>query len=50
MAMWDIIYENALLKLVMLFVVGFLLSVIAVWFKNQSEPKGKLEDSERDQD
>ena len=48
--MWDIIYENALLKLVMLFVVGFLLSVIALWIKNQTEHKGTQEESKGDLD
>ena len=48
--MWDIIYENALLKLVMLFVVGFLLSIIAVWIKNNYADKGTQEESKGDQD
>ncbi len=48
--MWDIIYENALLKLVMLFVVGFLLSIIAVWMKNNYEDKGTQEESKGSQD
>ena len=47
--MWDIIMENALLKVVMLFVVGFLMSVIAVWIKNNYADKGAQEESKGDQ-
>ena len=48
--MFDMIMENTFLHTLMVFLVGFLLSVIALWIKNQSEDKGTQEESKGSQD
>ncbi len=48
--MFDMIMENTFLHTLMVFLVGFILSVIALWIKNQSEHKLRQEESTGDQE